>query len=398
MSKATQEPEAPRMIQMTQAELAQFVTDHAKALVGGEAGTDGESSVHLDVPLSDFAVKVLQEDDEFKASQIVRPFNSKQRQNKYYYYEPAYFMISQVAARAEGTEAARAKYGVSRKPFDTDVYALKDPVTDETVANADQPIDKIYEDATSFIVRQFLLHKEIQFANAFLKAGVWTTNLTGVDTAIPDGEVISGGNFQKFNQSTSRPLDVLDEVMEDMQKASGKRPNTLVMTRSVFTKLKRNSTIKTTRLYTTMDSGTNDSILATIAAHLDIPKERIFVLDVVQATGATLTPDASDSVNKGVNTITVNGEGYATGATHDFVGGNGILMMYIDPKDSGRHSATAAVCCQWTGLYPDGGQLGNTMIKRYRKEEFSSEFIEGRTAFSYHVVAPSLGAYLADVI
>ena len=72
--------------------------------------------------------------------------------------------------------------------------------------------------------------------------------------------------------------------------------------------------------------------------------------------------------------------------------------MHVDMASSGQYSATAAVCCQWTSLYPDAGALGNTAIKRYREERLSSEMIEGQTAFSYHVVAPALGLYLADVI
>ena len=88
----------------------------------------------------------------------------------------------------------------------------------------------------------------------------------------------------------------------------------------------------------------------------------------------------------------------ATTLANQFIGGNGILLMHIDPNSNGQYSATAAVCAQWTGLYPDGGDLGNTVFKRYRMEEFSSEFIEGRTAFSYHIVAPALGLFLKDVI
>ena len=101
----------------------------AKSVIGGEAGTAGLSSVHVDKPLSDFSVKVVQDDTHFKARQILSNFNSKHRQDMYYFYEPAYFMINQVKERAEGAEAARAKYGVSRKPFTTEVDALKQPVS-----------------------------------------------------------------------------------------------------------------------------------------------------------------------------------------------------------------------------------------------------------------------------
>lgn len=383
-----------------------------KALLGGEAGVGGESSVRVDAPLSDFSVKVVQEDDEFKARKIVSNFNSAGRQDMYYFYEPAYFMVNQVKERAEGTEAAKAKYGVSRKSYTTKVYALKQPVTDETVANAQKPIDRIYEDATTFVTRQFLLNKEKAFASALLADGIWATQFEGQVAQLSNANEVIGvtadaGKFQQFDQATSKPLDVFDQAMEYMQLKSGLRANTVVMTRKVFTSLKRNSMIKTTKLYTNQNSASDDAILDTIASHIGIPSDRIFILDVVEAAGVpeVTVQGASDpmSVNDGVSTISVDDNGYAknaAGATlgGQFIGGKGVLLMHIDSKSTGMYSATAAVCCQWTGLYSDGGELGNTVFKRYRKEEYSAEFIEGRTAFSYHVVAPALGVWLKDVI
>lgn len=355
-----------------------------------------ESSVHYDRPLSDFSVKVVQDDTEFKARMIVSNFNSSKKSDQYYFYEPAYFMVNQVKARAEGTEASMAKYGVSRKTFTTAVYALKQPVTDEQVANADMPIDRVYEDATKFITRQFLLNKEKALASSLLAAGIWATDWTGQDAATVS-EPVEAGAFQKFSKATSAPLDVLDAAMETIQLKSGLRPNTVVMPRSVFTALKRNQVIKTTKLYTNGNSGSDDAVLDTIASHLGLAPSRIFVLDVVE-------PSTAATIDGATYAITVNDEGYATNAAGDtdlvnqFVGGNGILLMHVDMQSSGQYSATAAVCCQWTSLYPDAGALGNTAIKRYREERLSSEMIEGQTAFSYHVVAPALGLYLADVI
>ncbi len=383
-----------------------------KALLGGEAGVDGKSSGHVDAPLSDFSVKVVQEDTEFQARKIVSNFNSKTRQDMYYFYEPAYFMVNQVKERAEGTEAAKAKYGVSRKSYTTKVYGLKQPVTDETVANTDKPVDRIYEDAASFVTRQFLLNKEKAFATALLADGIWATQYEGQAAALTSANEVIGvsadaGKFQHFDQATSKPLDVFDQAMENMQLKSGVRPNTVVMTRKVFTALKRNSMIKTTKLYTSQNSASDDAILDTIASHIGIPSSRIFILDVVEAAGApAMTVQGASTpmqVNDGVSTINVDSEGYARNSSDtlvggQFIGGKGILLMHIDTKSTGMYSATAAVCCQWTGLYPDGGDLGNTTFKRYRKDEYSAEFIEGSTAFSYHVVAPALGVWLKDVV
>ena len=390
--------------------VAAAVEEKAKSLIDGAAGVAGASSVHLDKPLSDFSVKVVQDDSHFKAASIVSNFNSKFRQDMYYFYEPAYFMINQVAARAEGAEAARAKYGVSRKSYSTIVYGLKQPVTDETVANADKAIERIYEDAAAFITRQFLLNKEKLFATAFLGAGNWSTDWEGtsapLQTASTDNFelVVQLGRFLAFDDSRSIPLDVLDHAMEVVQLRSGLRPNTMVMTRSVFSALKRNTSIKTLKLYTNANSTTDEAVLDTIAGHLGIPLGSIYVLDVVEATG-TVTVGNTTAM-----TIDTDSEGYAqldaTGlAPGGFVGGTGILLMYIDKNSNGQYSATACVCAQWTGLYPDGGDLGNTVFKRYREEDISSEMIEGRTAFSYHIVAPALGLFLdrcisadADVI
>ena len=373
----------------------------SKSVVGGEAGTNGASSVHYDKPLSDFSIKVVQDDKEFKAGSILSNFNSKFRQDMYYFYEPAYFMVNQVAERAEGTEAARARYGVSRKSYSTKVYALKQPVTDEQVANSDQPIDRDFEDATSFITRQFLLNKEKLCTDAILAAAIWSTDWTGQAAAIATGNlIVDGGAFQNFSQAASKPLDVLDLAMEAVQLKSGLRPNTVVMPRAVFSVLKRNSSIKTLKLYTNANSTTDDATMDTIAGHLGIPAANIFVLDVVE-------PASAATVDGTTYKITTDTEGYASAtegdATSDtlanqFMGGDGILLMHVNKNSNGRYEATAAVCAQWTSLYPEGGDMGNFMIKRYREEAISSEMIEGRTAFSYHIVAPALGAYLAGVV
>ena len=91
--------------------------------VSQAAGLEGV--IHLDTTLSDFGIKVMQDDSAFKAKDICSTLNSKHQSNKYYYYEPAYFVVRQMAVRAEGQEAARANYGVARKAFNIEVYALK---------------------------------------------------------------------------------------------------------------------------------------------------------------------------------------------------------------------------------------------------------------------------------
>lgn len=375
--------------------------EKSKAVISGAAGTGSatsqSSSIHHDAPLSDFALKVIQDDDVFKAADIVSNLNSSKRQNLYYFYEPAYFMINQVAARAEGTEAAMAKYGVSKRPYNTTVYGLKDPVTDEQVANSDEALGDLYEEAAGFIVRQFLLNKEKKFASTLLATGIWGVDYTGAATANANNVPVLAGAFQQFDQSTSQPLDILEEACNAVHLKSGFRPNTVVMPRTVFSAIKRNTSVRTLKLYTNANSTTSEATLDTIAQHLGIASDRIFVMDVVE-------PATAHTINGTTFEITTDEEGYATNVagdttlTNQFIGGKGVLLMYIDKSSNGRRSPTAAVCAQWTGLYPDGGKLGNTKFFRYRENAIHSEMIEGETAFNYHVVAPALGIYLDAAI
>lgn len=373
-----------------------------KAVISGAAGTGASpttrsSSIHHDAPLSDFALKVIQDDEVFKAAKIVSNLNSSKRQDLYYFYEPAYFMINQVAARAEGAEAAMAKYGVSKRPYNTTVYGLKDPVTDEQVANSDEALGDLYEEAAGFITRQFLLNKEKKFASELLGTSIWGTDYTGQSAANAGSVPVLSGAFQQFDQSTSQPLDILEEACNAVHLKSGFRPNTAVMTRTVFSALKRNTSIKTLKLYTDSNSSTSEATLDTIAQHLGMPAENIFVMDVVE-------PATAHTISGTTFEITTDNEGYATNAAGDttlnnqFIGGKGVLLMYVDKASNGRRSPTAAVCAQWTGLYPEGGKLGNTKFFRYREDSIHSEMIEGATAFSYHVVAPALGIYLDGAI
>ena len=295
-----------------------------------KSATVSSAAVHTDKPLSDFSIQVVQADTDFKATKMVSNFNSKHQSDQYYFYEPAYFMINQVKARSEGTESAKARYAVSRKFYNTTVYSLSQPVTDEQVANSDQAIEKDYEDAVKFITRQFLLNREKKCTAALMKAGEWSTDWSGKDGVNTGNALVLNGEFQKFTKDTAKPLDVLDAAFEAIQLKSGMRPNTIAMTRQVFGVLKHHLSIKSQSMYTATDSGTDDRTIATIANHVGIPTTGIYILDVVE-------PSAFDA-GSGDYEIITDSEGYASGTEDDdsttyanqFMGGNGILIMHIN--------------------------------------------------------------------
>ncbi len=386
-------------------------------------GLDGV--IHLDSMLTDFGIKYMQEDSAFKAKDICSVLNSKHQSDRYYFYEPAYFMISQMAARAEGQEAARARYGVKRKGFNIEVYALKTEITAETLANADGSIGDARKDTTAFLIRQAMLHREKACFTALMGTGIWSSNATAVaangdtDSVSPalDTAIVSS-EFTSFSDPDSKPLQILDSAFTTVHKRSGLRPNTVVMNRNVFDAIKRNQSIMEANQYVAANTGTESAVVALIAAHLAIPVASIFILDVVEVTAA-LEADSTDGAGNAGNTtvgrkveaagtwgtyeIKTNAEGEAifennAVAPTDYVGLDGVLVMHINKASSGQFEATAAVCTQWTGLYPDAGALGNVMIRRYDAAELQAESVEINTAFGYEICAPALGMYLHNAI
>ena len=397
--------------------------------VSQAAGLEGV--IHLDTTLSDFGIKVMQDDSAFKAKDICSTLNSKHQSNKYYYYEPAYFVVRQMAVRAEGQEAARANYGVARKAFNIEVYALKVEITAERLANADGKIDKAREDSTSFLIREALKEREHQCFTKLMNtdnaaAGGWGSHAAGIgsngDTDSTDADhdvMIKGGQFTSFADPDSSPLDILDSAFTAVHLKSGLRPNTVVMNRTVFNVIKRNQKIREANQYVAANTGTTDAVINLMATHLAIPVGNIFVLDVVVSTAAVADSVSGDGttttigrkVEGGAGSVTpwnsfelhTNDQGEATFSNdnvvpNQYIGENGVLVMHINKQSSGEFEATAAVCTQWTGLYPDAAEMGNVMIRRYPEDRLQAEAIEINTAFGYEICAPALGMYLADAI
>lgn len=91
---------------------------------------------------------------------------------------------------------------------------------------------------TKTLAEQANIFQDEMFANAFFREGVWANELTGVDsTTTNDGE------FIKFTNDNSDPIQFIAEQKQEMLEKTGREPNRLALGADVFTALRKHPAI-----------------------------------------------------------------------------------------------------------------------------------------------------------
>lgn len=85
-----------------------------------------------------------------------------------------------------------------------------------------------------FIVDQQLLHLDIMFANKFFKTGVWANEFEG----IASGSAAGSGQFIKFSDANSDPIQFFDARMRQIRLEGRRTPNKLTLGYDTYLALK----------------------------------------------------------------------------------------------------------------------------------------------------------------
>lgn len=83
------------------------------------------------------------------------------------------------------------------------------------------------------IAEQANIHQDLQFADAYFRAGAWKDEYTGIDNTN-----VSGKQFIKFSNGNSDPIAFIDERKTAMQENTGRMPNRLALGANVYNWLK----------------------------------------------------------------------------------------------------------------------------------------------------------------
>lgn len=315
----------------------------------------------FDKYLTNFSLDLMQDASVFKARNTMPTVPVQQQSDFYRIYDQGAFLKPQMKPLADGTQTAAMEFDYTEGQYAIKVWGLHKDTGPMAYANADSDLN-LDRRTVAALTRQVMLHEETQWHQAFFGTGKWTTDLTGKSTS----PTPSNGEFLQFDDSSSDPIGVIKSAITQNQILSGGfRLNTMAMYRNVFDVLVEHPDVvdRINRGQTTGPAIANEEALAAIFG-----LDRVVVLDTV---------------------VAIDG-------TNQFIGGNGILLMYLD-GNAGLEGITSGARFEWTRLNQHM-TLGNTVLRYDHPLAEGTTRLEVKTGFDYRIVAKDLGVYLTDAI
>ena len=318
------------------------------------------NSVHVDAILTNISVAYLQKAENFIADKVFPVVPVDKKSDKYFVYTKNDWFRDEAQRRADGTESAGSGYNLTTGTYSADVFAFHKDVGDQTVANADAPLNPLRE-ATEFVTNRMLLRKELQFVSDFFTTGVWGSDVDGVS-----GTPSSGETKQWSDYTSSDPINDIEEAKSDVLSTTGLEPNTLVLGYEVFRQLKNHPDLVDRIKYTSSQTITEDML----ARMFDI--DRVLVAKAVRAT---------------------NKEGVAD--AYGFAYGKAALLAHVAPSP-GLLTPSAGYTFSWTGV---SGGIGSTIgVSSFRMESLKAERVEAEMAFDNKVISSDLGYFWNTIV
>jgi len=318
------------------------------------------NSVHVDAILTNISVAYLQNQDNFIADKVFPVIPVDKKSDKFFTYTKNDWFRDEAQRRAGGTESAGGGYGLSTGSYSADVFAFHKDVDDQTLYNADAPLNPLRE-ATEFVTRRLMLRKEIQWNTDFFAGSIWANDYDGVSGTPSTNEVKQWSDY-----AASDPIDDIEDAKAGILSTTGMEPNTLVLGYDVFRALKNHPDIVDRIKYTSSQTVTADML----AAMFDVP--RVIISKAVKAT---------------------NNEGAS--AAYSFTSGKKALLCYVAPTP-GLLTPSAGYSFSWTGV---SGGLGATVgTSQFRMESLKADRIEAEMAFDNKVIASDLGWFWDSVV
>lgn len=317
---------------------------------------------HVDRALTNISVSYLQDASAFIADKVFPIVPVKRQSDIFYTYSKADFMRDEAQVRGAASESAGGDYGVEASdPYYCRKHAFHKDVTPEERVNYDEPLDAD-KDATDFVTQKMLIRREMQWSSNYFKAGVWGTDISGVDASPADDQTI------KWDLPTSNPIKDITEAAVRMASETGYKPNTLVLSPYAFNALKNHEDILERIKYTQKGIVTTD-LLATL-----------FEVEHVYVAWSVV-----NSADKGAN------------ASVDFIMGKHALLCYSNPRPALR-KPSAGYIFAWTGL-EGSGAFGNRIVRLPMDLlGLGVERIEGEIAFDAKKICADLGIFFSGIV
>lgn len=305
------------------------------------------SDIHVDSALTDFSLAYFQDAARFVAPSIFPVVPVGKRSDKYFTYDAAELMRSDAKKRAPNTESAVRTYKLSTDNYHCEVYSIAVDVSEQETANADPALDPEI-DAVRVATQDIQIAMDRAWTSAAFTTGIWGTESTAT-----------------WNTSTGDPVGDIQTGILAMLKATGQRPNTLVLGAESWYSGLWTSTDLLARLPDNAPRIITPQFMKDVFGF-----DRVFILDTVEQTVESSTGSPA------------------------FIHTDHALLAYVDPS-AGLRQPTAGKTFMWNGLLGGGGGV---RTKRFEMPQLSATRVEVDAAFDFKVVATDLGYLIKHTV
>jgi hypothetical protein len=309
--------------------------------------------VHIDTALTNISLGYMNE--EFIADRIFKPVPVEKQSDRYWIFGKEHFRVND-DRRAPGTTANEIKWDFSHDTFFCEGHALRHFIPDEEMQNNDGDIDLEIE-ATELVSGGILLNKEIDCAKKI-------TDSNNYDPALVFAT--GGSNPLKWSDPASDPVKNVEDAKTLIHKASGLRPNTLIISEPVF---------KALRIHPKLLGVFKNTEVSLVP--LNFMREFFQVQDIL--IGSALKSAVVDYTNSDKDGL-------------DYVYGNSAVLAHIPVRPS-RKMHALGYSFMWN---KDGA--GSVQVRKFYKDDNRATVIEAERWYDQKMISTVAGALFPDVI
>ena len=320
------------------------------------------ADVHVDRLITDLSVDWVQAADRYVSPFVFPIVPVNNRSDLFLIWDRGSMLRNEMSVRPIGERPRQVKRTSTTGTYLCEERALEYPLDDRFRANRDEPFDDDIG-AAKYLTAQAWIDADSRWAASFFKAGVWTTDVTGV-AAAPGAD-----QFLQFNQSGSKPFDDIRAQIKAVDELTGFPPNVAVLGSDVW------------------------NILADHPDALDRIKHVMVGIVTPQLIAQAL----------GLNRVLVAGgieNTAAEGATDVFariVDPKGVLLAHAS-DNPGRDRPSGGYTFAWQRLIPGATNSMGGVIERGREPLAHSDIFQVRTATDPQLVAADLGVFMASAV
>lgn len=331
--------------------------------------------LRVDEFLTNYATKYIPDERAYIADAASTAIPTRNSSGYYATLDRSYWLRDEMEPRPLGGTPVYTDYGVGRKQFIIEEYALGHRIDIRLKANvlapsSVAPYGNLELNGTQLLTTKALLRRNKLWA-ATVANGTWGQAFAGV---------ASGPNASQFIQwsaAGSNPIMDIDLWAQNMMQVTGLWPNTLVLGVDTYRKLKQNQYILDLIRYTQRGVLTQELLAELFGV------ERVLIASGTENTNPEL---ATEDQNPNYAFLFPR-----TGAWLGHVA-----------REPGTSSPTAVASFRWAGLMEllggSGSSESGVVIRRGFDSESTSDWLHVHDAISFNVIAPELGVSISTAV